>query len=316
MTMEHIEDTAAAALDYATKWARDRFENWAGMDAPDLPEDAIDAMQVRLARWQVRKFDRCDHLEQTLGVIEELGESYDADTVEEALDGLGDTLVYAGQLCITARLALGPILALAEAWHRDPGAVPGKWQPVSAAGYLAHVTGKRQQRTRGFADDAHYRRELVRALALVIVRAVDNVTVNQMISGGWDAVNPVAVYFVTGQHVIARSDADPTVTTAGVDGVESPVAEVIEERFLDGTEQEVSDAEIVTDIDELRARIIEVAADFGLRQATPEEVSEWLRPAVTGGVADQRAASASDTPTIEITAEEIEEALRAEPEAP
>jgi hypothetical protein len=239
-----------------------------------------------------------------------------ANRAMEALDGLGDTLVFCGQLCITARLALGPILALAVVWHRDPGAVPGKWQPVSAAGYLAHVTGKRQQRTRGFADDAHSRRELVRALALVSVRAVDNVTVNQMISGGWDAVNPVAVYFVTGQHVIARSDADPTVTTAGVDGVESPVAEVIEERFLDGTEQEVSDAEIVTDIDELRARIIEVAADFGLRQATPEEVSEWLRPAVTGGVADQRAASASDTPTIEITAEEIEEALRAEPEAP
>jgi hypothetical protein len=250
MTMEHIEDTAAAALDYATKWARDRFENWAGMDAPDLPEDAIDAMQVRLARWQVRKFDRCDHLEQTLGVIEELGESYDADTVEEALDGLGDTLVYAGQLCITARLALGPILALAEAWHRDPGAVPGKWQPVSAAGYLAHVTGKRQQRTRGFADDAHYRRELVRALALVIVRAVDNVTVNQMISGGWDAVNPVAVYFVTGQHVIARSDA------------------------------------------EIVAEAVEMRRD------------------------EARAASASDTPTIEITAAELEEALRAEPEAP
>jgi hypothetical protein len=291
--------------------ARLRFESWAGMDAPHLPEDAMDAMQVRLARWQIAKFGLCDQAQQTLGIIEELGETHSADTVEEAIDGLGDVLVFCGQLCITARLALGPILDLAERWYRTPANVPGTVMPSAdtAGGFLAHVVLKRQQRIRGYEDDTFFRCELTRALALVIVRAVDNVVINQMVDGGWDAIEPPLVYRATGDFVIDRSNRDATVTTLGVDGIEAPVAEIIEERHLDGTEQEISDAEIVTDLDALRAAVVEVAARHGLREATPEEV-EVLRAAAAPP------ANHSDTPTVEITAEELEEALRAEPEAP
>lgn len=257
-----MEEETDLRLVYAVTAARERFESWAGMDAPHLPEDPVDAMQVRLARWQIAKFGLCDLREQALGVIEELGETFDAEEREEAVDGLGDVLVYAGQLCITARLAIGPIMDLAKEWRADPGASPQDLQPVGAAGKLAHVILKRQQRIRGYADDGFYRSQLVKVLAMVIVRALDNVVINHA-TDGWVDVDPAEVYQKVGSFVILRSQVDPTVTTLGVTPdsltlvevghgivsfgpIETPVAEVIEERFLDGTEQEVSDAEIVT----------------------------------------------------------------------
>jgi len=141
--------------------ARARFAAWAALDAPHLPADPVDAMQVRLARWQVLNFGPQSDERFALGVLEECGEldeAYEDGNGEAAVDALGDVLVYAGQLAISNRLALGPLLV-------PVGKAP---RLTVAAGRLAHVVLKRAQRIRrGAGSVEQYRADLAAAIARV-----------------------------------------------------------------------------------------------------------------------------------------------------
>ncbi len=173
--------------------ARAQFEEFAGLDAPNLPGDAVNAMQIRLMRWQHGLFSfepRTHDLVLALGVVEEIGETLQAKTQEEALDGLGDVCVYAGQLLIANRLALAPVLELAVTADPD------------GPGGLAHVVGKRSQRTRGYDDDGKYRKALVVELAVCIATAMD------VAYRRWQWPSVMLTYLHVGEQVLMRKRGD------------------------------------------------------------------------------------------------------------
>lgn len=180
--------------------ARAEFEEFAGLGHPDLPRDPINAMQVRLCRWQhaLFGFDSKTHdLVLAHGVVEEIGETIAADTRDEALDGLGDVCVYAGQLLIANRMAISPVLELART--AEP----------TGPGRLCHVVGKRAQRTRGFDVDNLYRLELASQLAACIASAVD------VIYQRFPRPNATETYLAIGEQVLRRKRGDvmiPAVT--------------------------------------------------------------------------------------------------------
>jgi len=154
------------------------FETWAAIDKGDLPEDAVDAMQIRLMRWQRDRFGLQTDERLALGIIEEVTETDIASDANEAFDGLGDACVYSSQIATNNRLAIRPIIALAHhmvveliaeraAQREQPG--PGSMLPIIIApGILAQVALKRAQKVRGLDDDSKYRLQLTGALAACI----------------------------------------------------------------------------------------------------------------------------------------------------
>ncbi len=180
--------------------ARLEFEQFAGNNGEEVA-DPVNDMQIRLMRWQRDRFglqtDRHDLL-MTLGVIEELGEAFTAPNGEEALDGLGDVIVYAGQLAMANRLALSPIVRFAEAL--DP--LDATHQEIT--GRLAHVVLKASQRIRGMDDEDRYRTNIVRMLALSIALAADTAY-----SLHFDHKIDIAkVYTTVGAEVLLRKRGD------------------------------------------------------------------------------------------------------------
>lgn len=188
-----------AAVDIAVAAAEQHFAAWAGLDLGDpMPEDGTDAMQIELARWQTRNFGCPRDVEITLGVIEELGEAFEADDGEKALDGLGDVMVYAGQLLTSNRLALGPVLALAH--RREQRGENGGTHNGIATGKLAHAVLKRAQKIRGFDNDGLWRWSLVDALATIIA----NAKIECELGHDLYEVDIRKVYEIVGREVLAR----------------------------------------------------------------------------------------------------------------
>lgn len=196
------KDRLLDAVD-ATEAARTRFDQWATMDSPDLPADAVDAMQVTLARWQADRFANAptSDVHMALGVIEELGEAFDEDaTAEDAVDALGDVMVYASQLCTRNRLAVGPVIQLAILYQRSNRCYP---QPICIAGMLAHIALKHDQGIRGLGPMEAYRPRLVDALAMMIAKAIEDCTIGHEL-----IIDPAGVFLVIGAEVTARKQGD------------------------------------------------------------------------------------------------------------
>lgn len=196
MTQEHYTDAVAAAV----RLAREHFETFAGHNEP-ADVGTTDGMQIALMRWQRDRFGEQDahDLKMALGVVEELGETFAAGTAEEALDGLGDVCVYAGQLLISNRLAIEPVLDLARVFV----AAGGDLVPMQAAGNLAHAVLKGSQKIRGMADPETYRAKLVECLALCIAKAIDDCEIGHGL-----VVRAAEVYHVVGLEVMQRKAGD------------------------------------------------------------------------------------------------------------
>lgn len=192
------------------------FDEWAGMTAPDVPPDEVDAMQVVLARWQNDRFQSAptSDVHMALGVIEELGEAFDEDAgPEESVDALGDVMVYAAQLCTANRLAVRPVIDLAILYLK---ANHCHAQPVCLAGMLAHVALKHSQNIRGLGPAEVYRPRLVDALALMIAKALEDCTIGHELN-----VDPKGVFLVIGREVTQRKAGDTMIPP----GARVPVAE-------------------------------------------------------------------------------------------
>lgn len=196
MTQEHYTDAVAAAV----RLAREGFEAIAIYDGP-ADVGTTTGMQIALMRWQRDRFgDQDAHdLKMALGVVEELGETFAAGTAEEALDGLGDVCVYAGQLLISNRLAIEPVLDLARVFV----AAGGDLVPMLAAGNLAHTVLKGSQKIRGMADPEVYRAKLVECVALCIAKAIDDCEIGHGLM-----VRAAEVYHVVGLEVMQRKAGD------------------------------------------------------------------------------------------------------------
>lgn len=135
--------------------ARERFEDYAGMDAPQLPADPWAARQVELARWQARNFGTPSDADITLGIVEEIGEWIETSTgsVEE-IDAIGDVLIYCCQLATSNRLDFRTLI---EATKARPDI-------TIHVGRLAHAVLKTHQGIRGFDDRDFSRRRIANAL--------------------------------------------------------------------------------------------------------------------------------------------------------
>ncbi len=166
-----MDEKSTEALRTTTRSARDTFESWCAVGPGEVPADPTDALQVKLWRWQVRNFGTTIDERLALGVVEVLGETFHADDAEAALDGLGDVMVYAGQLAIANRLALRPIIELAKLVKRD-----GSGMAIVAAGKFCHTVLKAAQKIReGRGDVETYRGHLVAGLAACIAKAIEDV---------------------------------------------------------------------------------------------------------------------------------------------
>lgn len=187
----------------AAERSRATFERWAGMDAPDLPADETDAIQVGLARWQNDRFAGAptSDVHIALGVIEELGEAFDEDAgPEESIDALGDVMVYAAQLCTANRLAIGPVIDLACLYVK---ANHCHGHAISIAGMLAHVALKHSQKIRGLGPVEAYRPRLVDALAMMIAKSLEDCALGHELN-----VDPRGVFAVIAREVMARKAGD------------------------------------------------------------------------------------------------------------
>ncbi len=198
------EDFEGAVI-AAHKLARDQFEAFAGMDQDDLPDDETNAMQVRLMRWQVDLFGLQADATIALGVIEECGETFEAETADAALDGLGDTIVWSGQIAINNRMAIAPIIALAGVI-----VTRGPALPVLAVSRLAQCVVKRTQRVRGMDDDNAYRLRLASELAECIAYSWETVAICHTDQ----PVDAAAVYRIVGAEVLTRKRGDVMIPKA------------------------------------------------------------------------------------------------------
>jgi hypothetical protein len=126
-----------------------RFNAYAGMDAPELPEDSLSAIQVRLHRWQVQNFGWQPSWTMVLGITEEVSELVDAPDADKLTDAVGDIMVFSTQLCTDSRLDFGTLLRNTEGVLEKCGPLRGL---NSTVGWLSHVALKTSQRVRGFDD--------------------------------------------------------------------------------------------------------------------------------------------------------------------
>ena len=181
-----MADTLTA---YAT--SRARFEAWAALDAPHLPSDPIDAIQVRLARWQSANFGATGDELIALGIGEECGELAQAGDRTEAIDALGDVCIYAAQLCTANRLAIGTTLDSGSSLPVDL-AVP--------VGALQHLVLKRAQRIRKGRLPVEEHRALLFTAIRFVVRAA--VAAAQPMA---DGITAREAFAATAEHVLARN---------------------------------------------------------------------------------------------------------------
>lgn len=197
----HIPDDRLKLAADACTAARASFNEWADVPAGKFPIDPIDAMQVQLMRWQRDRFGHVDSSDPViaLGVIEELGETFDDEAeAEDAVDGLGDVMIYGAQLCTANRIAVRHVIGLACLYVRTN--LPS---PIAIAGRFAHVVGKHAQRTRGLGNREAFQLCLVDALAMMIAKALEDCSLGHDLT-----IDPGGVFLVIGREVCERKVGD------------------------------------------------------------------------------------------------------------
>ena len=244
--------------------ARATFAEWATMDAPMLPPDAVDAAQVGLARWQQDRFGHVPTSDAilALGVIEELGETFDShDNPEDAIDGLGDTCVYAAQLCTRNRLAVRPVIALAHIYAQTNSGA-GQLSPMHAAGQLAHVVVKHEQSIRGLGPAEVYGPRLVDALALMICKAYEDCTIVHELR-----IDIAGVFTTIGREVMQRKQGDAMIPVP-VDQHHSQGVEITEAKRAAALEQLAKGADLAAET------AITEPGDFTVATRTAQDILE------------------------------------------
>lgn len=123
--------------------AREAFDKYAAMDAPELPENPISALQVKLVRWQTINFGVGSAELVTLGINEEIGEL--AEAIESALEPLESVILL--------------------------------MRIKRAAGKISHAVLKNSQKIRGLADPDKFRELAGDAIADVAVFEIQLCTI-------------------------------------------------------------------------------------------------------------------------------------------
>lgn len=150
--------TAKSAIDLSME----RFSEYAGIPAGQLPEDEASSLQVRLYRWQAHNFPttESDDLRMVLGIVEEFGEFAEARSWEDEDDAVADAMIFSIQLCTQMRLDWGVLLRYAFDQRKY---ISPRVDTISL-GRLAHAVLKGAQGIRGLNDKAKYRERVAHAL--------------------------------------------------------------------------------------------------------------------------------------------------------
>ncbi len=157
--------------------------------------DGWGILQDRLYRWQIATYGLPQPAHLCLGVIEEMGEWWEAPGQSAALDAVADITIFAIQLATCYRLDIGVLIAAA---HPDPESVDGDaW--MMSAGTLCHAVLKSEQGIRGLGDKDASRRAVAKELIPILGLCLDSV------DGPDDYLHLVEV--VAGQ-VMARKKAE------------------------------------------------------------------------------------------------------------
>lgn len=153
-----MDNVIGKIVDEVVEESSSIFEKYAahGGDTDSVRRDGhiIHATQIDLMRWQHANFDELDDRNFALGIAEESGEFSAARNGAQAVDAMGDTAIYLGQLLIANRLSLEPMLLNSFPVMPDPRA------QSEAVGKLCHVVLKHRQGIRGMGDKSAYRLNL------------------------------------------------------------------------------------------------------------------------------------------------------------
>lgn len=154
-----LEQYTQTAIDIANA-ANGMWETFADIDGENVPPNELDAMQVKLCRWQRANFGDVSPIDKVdvhmgLGVIEEFGETIGATELggsKGKLDGLGDICVYAGQILNANRMAIRPVMDLADLIAADLNDEDNQaaMEPAALSGSFAHILLKHEQKIRGY----------------------------------------------------------------------------------------------------------------------------------------------------------------------
>lgn len=153
--------------------ACEEFAKYADMDGPHVPADPMSALQIRLARWEIRNFGWQSVERMALGVAEETGELCEAllsPNREDVLDAIADIFVYSNQIATHMRADYSTLMS----WHAQRHLVNRSNETttlllVARMGRLCHAILKAGQGIRGFDDREKTREAVLAAMAEILI---------------------------------------------------------------------------------------------------------------------------------------------------
>lgn len=161
-----------------------------------------------------------------LEVIAALGQVFDAEEAERAVEALGRLLVYASLLAGFGRMAIAPIIALGREWTRDSGV--SSELPLKPASVLAQaVLGPRREPA-----------AVVRGLAMAIAKALDDCEIVHELK-----IDPLELFLVAAREVL---DGKP-VTAVTAPAVQPTQPDKAAQRALAWTELRKASEAVVAD---------------------------------------------------------------------
>lgn len=189
-----------------------------------LPSPA-DELQMRLK----------DHLpgfvrRSALEVIAALGQVFDAEEAERAVEALGQLLVYASALAGWERMAIAPIIALGREWTRDSGV--SSELPLKPASVLAQAVLYPR------LDPRREPASIVRGLAMAIAKALDDCEIVHELK-----IDPLELFKVAAREVL---DGKP-VTAVTAPAVQPTQPDKAAQRALAWTELRKASEAVVAD---------------------------------------------------------------------
>jgi len=165
----------------------------------DATAAGCNAIQINL--FHLDELDVWDTSDAALAVIEHLGQTFEGDDPERAVEALGKVMCFASILAYIHGMSIAPILELAREFTRRPDVIP-----LAAMGRLAAVVRMA----------VSHETDIVEALALCIAKGIDDC---EMLHGL--RIDPSGVYLTIGREMLAAV-AEPV--TPEIDGI--PAVEV------------------------------------------------------------------------------------------
>lgn len=124
-------------------------------------EFTMQTLQTESNEWVIRNFAPRPSYQPVFGIVEELGELAEAETLDDVIDAAADVMVYSADVCNAFELSMQTVWDQAHL-QNTPFVIP----PIVFAGRLSHAVLKLEQGIRG--DRAHHVRHIEAQLVLIV----------------------------------------------------------------------------------------------------------------------------------------------------